>query len=533
MKRKIALILIPLLLASTIILSVRVTSAAVDYLDVGIIVPKLYPFGEAATGGTEAGAIMGALDINNTGGIKVGDTTYYIRLHMINEWSHPSIWNPENAKAELQAAIDAGVRYFIGGFRTEMLEILRDEVIFPWNDAHPNDPVLLLINGASTDYLCKDWATYPEYRWIFRVMPLNSTTLADTMIGYLVEYLVPLKLARMFTPTVKFACVAEALAWTLPICNRLETEGLGPNATFYKCWRTPVGSGASTFLPILQECASAGVDLVVHIYTLSDALTLVGLWNAYKFPFVLVGIDVPSQCFLVVDWTGGKCNYECHMMVAGTRTPIVPGFTEVWWDRFVQMWNAWPAYTAWGAYNGLLILKNAIETAESINQFDVRDALEESETQVLNGIGKFIYETHDVYCDSVGAYWDGKYTRGHMVQWINMTYFDPAWKTKPLNEAYKGFVAHVVSPVNQPYSRKFVIPPWIYPLAEVDINFDGVVDIYDIVVLAIAFGSVGGEPNWNVEADVTLDGQVDIFDMVRIALRFGEEYSPFPIPDPP
>jgi hypothetical protein len=289
-----------------------------------------------------------------------------------------------------------------------------------------------------------------------------------------------------------------------------------------------VGSGATVFKPILDECASHGVDLIVHIYTLSDVLTMVGLWNTYRYPFILVGIDVPSQCFLVVDWTGGKCNYECHMMVAGTRTPIVPGLTEVWWDRFVAMWNAWPAYTAWGAYNGLLVLKNAIETAGSIDQFDVRDALETGEVQVLNGIGKQIYETHDVYCDSVGAYWDGKYTRGFMVQWI----YKKEWEDLPLNEAYKGFKALVVSPVNQPYSCKFTIPPWIYPLAEVDINFDGKIDIFDIVVLAIAFGSTGGDPNWNVEADITLDGIVDIFDIVKIALEFGSEYSPFPIPDP-
>jgi len=528
MNRKVVLILIPLLLVSSIILSMPKTSAQVEYLDVGIIVPKKYPFGEAVTGGTEAGAIMGALDINNTGGIKVGDTTYYIRLHLINEWSHPTIWNPENAKAELRAAIDAGVRYLIGGFRTEMVEILRDQVVFPWNEAHPSDPVLWLINGASTDYLCQDWSVDPRYRWIFRVMPINSTALADTVIGYLIEYLVPMKLARMFTPTVKFAIVAEALAWTIPICERLEKEGLGPNATWYKTWRTPVGSGTEVFKPILDECAGAGVDLIVHIYTLSDVLTLVGLWNTFKYPFILVGIDVPSQCFLVIDWTGGKCNYECHMMVSGSRTPIIPGITEVWWDRFVEMWKAWPAYTAWGAYMGLFTLKNAIETAKSIDQFDVRDTLEEVETQQLNGICKFIYETHDIYCDSVGATWDGKYIRGYMVQWI----YKDEWKGLPLNEAYKGFKAMVVSPVNMPFSRKFTIPPWIYPLAEVDINFDGIVDIFDIVVLALAFGSKGGDPNWNIEADITMDGLVDIFDIVKIALQFGSQYSPFPIPDP-
>jgi hypothetical protein len=531
MNKKIALILIPLLLASMVLLSVRMTSAQVEYLDVGIIVPYLYPFGNKETGGTEAGAIMGAEDINNTG-IQVGTTTYYIRLHLINEWSHPSVWNPTNAKAELQAAIDAGVRYVIGGFRTEMLTILRDEVIFPWNTAHPNDPVLLLINGASTDELCKDWSVYPDYRWIFRVMPLNSTTLADTLIGFLMEYLIPKKLAYLYANTVRFACVAEALTWTEPICNRLESEGLGPNATFYKCFRTPVGSGASVFLPILQECAAAGVDLIVHIYTLSDALTLVGLWNAYHFPFVLVGIDVPSQCFLVVDWTGGKCNYECQMITMGTRTPLVPGLTEVWWDRFVAKWSAWPAYTAVGAYNSLLTLKNAIETAESINQFDVRDALETSETQLLTGKGKFIYETHDAYCDSTGATWDGEYARGVMVQWVNMSYYDPGYMTKPFNEAYKGFVARVVSPVDQDFSKKFLIPPWIHPLGDYDLEVDGFIDYLDINPAARAFGAAPGAARWWIEADINGDAFIDYLDINPICRKFGQSAPNIPIPDP-
>jgi len=535
MNRKVALILIPLLLVSSTILSMPKTSASVEYLDVGIIVPKLYPFGEASMGGTEAGAIMGALDINNTGGIKVGDTTYYIRLRMINEWSHPTIWNPENAKAELQAAIGAGVRYFIGGFRTEMVEILFNDVVFPWNEAHPSDPVLWLINGASTDYLCQDWSVDPRYRWIFRVMPLNSTTLADTMIGYLVEYLVPKKLAYLFANTVKFACVAESLAWTEPICNRLETEGLGPNATFYKCFRTPTWppSGPEVFGPILTECAQHGVDLIVHIYTVSDALSLVGTWYAGRFPMVLVGIDVPSQCFKVVDWTGGKNNYECHMMVAGTRTPIVPGLTEVWWDRFVAMWNAWPAYTAWGAYNGLLTLKNAIETAQSIDRFDVRDALEVGETQLLNGIGKFIRKTHDAYCDSVGATWDGKYTRGFMIQWVNMTYYDRTYATKPLNEAYKGFVARVVSPVDQPYSKKFLIPPWIHSLGDYDLYVDGIIDYRDIGPAARAFGAAPGTPRWWIEADINGDAFIDYMDIGPICRKFGQQVPNIPVPDPP
>ena len=67
-----------------------------------------------------------------------------------------------------------------------------------------------------------------------------------------------------------------------------------------------------------------------------------------------------------------------------------------------------------------------------------------------------------------------------------------------------------------------------YPLMEPytqlpgDINNDGTVDIFDCVVVALAFGSKPGDPNWNPVADINNDNIVDIFDIVVVALHFGE-----------
>jgi len=55
-----------------------------------------------------------------------------------------------------------------------------------------------------------------------------------------------------------------------------------------------------------------------------------------------------------------------------------------------------------------------------------------------------------------------------------------------------------------------------------DINLDGVVDIFDVVTVSIAFGSSPGEPNWNQAADVNRDDFVDIFDVVTVATNFGK-----------
>lgn len=55
-----------------------------------------------------------------------------------------------------------------------------------------------------------------------------------------------------------------------------------------------------------------------------------------------------------------------------------------------------------------------------------------------------------------------------------------------------------------------------------DINKDGVVDIFDAIKLATAFGSTPATPKWNPEADLNKDGVVDIFDAIILSNNFGK-----------
>ena len=63
-----------------------------------------------------------------------------------------------------------------------------------------------------------------------------------------------------------------------------------------------------------------------------------------------------------------------------------------------------------------------------------------------------------------------------------------------------------------------IIPQWNIA----DLNNDGVIDIFDLAAVAVAFGSEEGQPNWNPTADLNHDGIVDVFDLVLIAIHFGE-----------
>ena len=57
-----------------------------------------------------------------------------------------------------------------------------------------------------------------------------------------------------------------------------------------------------------------------------------------------------------------------------------------------------------------------------------------------------------------------------------------------------------------------------------DILYNRKVDIFDVVSVALAYGTKGGVPFWNPEADLDANGKVDIFDIVVTAGNYGKQY---------
>jgi hypothetical protein len=57
-----------------------------------------------------------------------------------------------------------------------------------------------------------------------------------------------------------------------------------------------------------------------------------------------------------------------------------------------------------------------------------------------------------------------------------------------------------------------------------DINGDFTVDIYDAIMLAGAYNSRLGSPNWNINADINGDGIVDIYDAIILANHYNQHY---------
>lgn len=526
MNRKIAfaMALIPMMLLSTMALT-SITFAQ-PKIKIGIIGPVGLPHWEPA--GMKPAAELAAKEINDAGGIKVGGTYYQIELLFENEWAidpeNEYRPNPTKAVQAVTNLLQQGAQFIIGGFRTEVTDPII-ETVMDWNEDPGHTPVLFFINGASTDWLCRDLTkpeNYTRYKYVFRNMPINSTALFRSFCAYIRYYLIG-KLLKMYGNPVKFAVLLEDLEWTLPMEGPLTVYYpyvLGPNVTLVYYARVP--ETATDFSTWLTGVKNSGARLMIFVFSGRPGHPLIKQWCENEVPAIPVGINVLGQ--LQEHWpiTEGKCEYEVVLNPYGTRTPIVPGYTEVFWDKFLAYTKQkygeekWPIYTAAGAYDSIYSLKQAIEAVGSLDPDALISYLEGAEYTAMTGL--FRYTTnHDIYTKDFGPFWpvidDLPYgiTRGEMVQWVDG-------------------VMNVVSPIDKPYSRKTLIPPWMYPLADVDLNFDGKVDIFDIVQVGITFGSKAGEPEYNLEADVDASGEIDIFDCVKIAIKFGEEAPQWPLP---
>jgi hypothetical protein len=65
-----------------------------------------------------------------------------------------------------------------------------------------------------------------------------------------------------------------------------------------------------------------------------------------------------------------------------------------------------------------------------------------------------------------------------------------------------------------------LMTPWTEILG--DVNGDRTVDIYDAILLANAYSSGLGSPNWNAAADINGNNLVDIYDAIILAGNYGK-----------
>jgi branched-chain amino acid transport system substrate-binding protein len=515
-------------------------------IKIGIFGPKSIPHYPHWEAGMYTAAEMLKEQINGAGGWTIGGTTYTIEMYYADEYTQ----DPSRT-ADIEASVDylcstVGVNFIIGGFRTECVEYAIDY----WHEQGYNASIPWFINGASTSELLSTTVgvDHDSWKYLYRSMPTNSTALFSTFAASIKTYLCSDTgiLTNLFGKVlwpggpkqVKTAVIMENLEWTNVMWNYMTNPAiypavLGPHVNVtYSTRLYCADTQPDKFNPADVEAAiaaakAAGCNLLIHVFSGSTGKYLMQYYHDLQLPALPVGINVVSQTKGMWTATGGKCEYESHLMAMGTRSPLTPELTQ-FWDDFLAWSQAhlgitdnWPVYTAVGVGNALITIKTAAQAVGSLNPEAIHNYLcpranpSAQPIKVLTGLAKFD-ATHDVYQSTYdySAYWTG-YARSWVVQWLDAR-LELVYPSK--------FLANMS---DIPFAKIWCLPPWMYTLIW-DITYDGYVGVDDVVGAAENFGAEPGTPRWDHRSDVTFDNYVGVDDIVGIAEHFGSEW-----PGPP
>ena len=125
----------------------------------------------------------------------------------------------------------------------------------------------------------------------------------------------------------------------------------------------------------------------------------------------------------------------------------------------------------------------------------------------------------DIFVDAINGVWNNFTTNHYWLYWYwNST--SGSWTSGPV--ACNKYLLNNGDVIAWYYETD----PWGPPPPPIlgDINRDGIVDIYDVVIAALAFGSYPGHPRWNPQADLKNDDLIDIVDLVIIGVNFGKTW---------
>jgi thermitase len=103
-----------------------------------------------------------------------------------------------------------------------------------------------------------------------------------------------------------------------------------------------------------------------------------------------------------------------------------------------------------------------------------------------------------------------------------------AWNTTDVPLGYEGTISAEIPPLpfETNVTNNILTDGTIKIKIFGDINGDGVVNLQDLVLLAQAYGSHVGDPNYNPEADFSNDGIIGLVDLVTCAIHYGQSLPP-------
>jgi len=428
MRRGLTALLIISLVAVTLIPGCQQGPA--ETIKIGVIGPMTFIQGEQHW----YGAKMAADEINEAGGIVVGNVTMPIELVKID--SNEILSVPDAATAMEKAITVDKVDFLVGGFRTEAVLAMQDI-------ACDNQKIFMGCGSASKEQCTRVAEDYDKYKYWFRVTPVNDELLVMNSF-LMLDNVISTVRDELGIENVKIALVmekAEVGDLIVAGCEHL-IPAMGKNIELVGTFRpSPTATDVTAELSAVK---ASGAHVIMTYFSGPVGVVYAKQWGELEIPAASVGINVEAQKSGFWDATDGYGNYETTLNVYA-RIELTDK-TIPFYDKFVAETGEFPTYTA-GTYDALYILRDAIERAGTLDSDAV--VIELEKTEYFGSAGRMMFTStetgnpHDLmwgadYVTAIGTQWqDGEL----LCVWPPV---DGSWN----GVVYKGTVA-------------YKLPPWV------------------------------------------------------------------------
>ncbi|MBE0620550.1 MAG: ABC transporter substrate-binding protein [Burkholderiales bacterium] len=287
--------------------------------------------------------------------------------------------NPETGISAIKKlTADEKVDVLIGGYTSgvtlaQLPHISRAKTIY------------LGVGAASPSITAKVKQDYDDYKYIFRVGPLNSAIQAGQLTDFISNFV------KGELGISKIAIVGENAKWVQDLVPLLKKGATAAGADVRVT--EMFDAQTSDFSPLFSKVKDSGAQYMVVILSHASSDVFAKQWYDARFPMPYGGIDVKSMDGDFCKRIGGKSIGELAVNFA-TRAPLTPK-TIPFWDEFVKRTSRQPVYTAFGANDAVYIYAQAVERAKTTNADAVIKELEKTNYVGIPGIIQFD-ATHDV-----------------------------------------------------------------------------------------------------------------------------------------
>lgn len=349
-------------------------------LKVGVYGPAQIPQGQDVRDGAQ----LAADEINEGGGVDGAQ----IEIVFCDSENGAK---PEKAVAcANQFAQTDQVDAIVGGFSSGETLAMLDTVV--------QAQVPYLSTGAASPDVVKDVTSDGPRKYIFRVGPVSSTSLAADMCLTIVAKLSPA------TGWTKFGILYEDVEFARPLNDFL--QACLPNPSAATGGKIPIEKGvevvatekhlpdATDFSSQFSALQAAGAQYVIEVNSRQEGVALAKQWGTLKPSFALGGINVAGQANGFFEATGGGAAYQLNGPAGIVRAPVSEK-TIPFYDAFEAAFGREPIYNGASAYDAMYILKDAVEAAGSAEPDDVVAELAKTDTIGVQGVIAF-NENHDV-----------------------------------------------------------------------------------------------------------------------------------------